>query len=174
MRGSVRDGERMGCPAGLLCSVSFIPEHHAMSNYWVLAADASKARLFTREKKYGPLTERKDWQHPASRVSGHDLETDRPGQSFSSQGGGQNVLDHGTEPKAQEAERFATELADMLDTARARGDFEHLQIAADPKFLGLLRARLDDDTRALIHREVDKNLTDQSSDDIAKALDASD
>lgn len=145
-----------------------------MSNYWVLAADAAKARLFTREKKFGPLTERKQWQHPASQVAGHDLETDRPGQSFSSHGDGQNAMDQGTAPKRQEAERFATELADMLDTARARGDFEHLQIAADPKFLGLLRARLDDDTRALIDREVDKNLTNESADDIGKALDEAD
>jgi protein required for attachment to host cells len=145
-----------------------------MPKYWVIAADASEARLFTRDKKFAPLTEQKDWLHPESRLHGHELETDRPGKSFASHGSGQSDMDPGTEPKKQEAERFATDLAKLLNTARARGDFEHLQIAADPTFLGLLRERLDSETRDCVERSVDKNVTKQSPDRIAEAIDKTD
>jgi protein required for attachment to host cells len=145
-----------------------------MSKYWVVAADSSEARLFTRDKKYGPLVEVDDWLHPESRLHGHELETDRPGKSFASHGQGQTDHDPTTEPKKQEAEAFAGEVADRLDKARGRGDFEHLQIVADPKFLGLLRERLDDNTRDLVDKEVDKNMTRHSPEQIAEALDSAD
>jgi protein required for attachment to host cells len=143
-----------------------------MSNYWVIAADAGEARLFTRDKKYGPLTEHKDWLHPESRLHGQDLETDRPGRSFASHGYGQSDMEPGTDPKKQEAERFATDLAHVLNEARARGDFQHLQIVAAPAFLGMLRDRLDSETRDRIDRAVDKNVTKQAAEQIAATIDA--
>lgn len=145
-----------------------------MSKYWVVAADSAEARLFTRDKKYGPLVEVDDWLHPESRLKGEELETDRPGATFASQGHGMDDNAPGTDAKRQEAESFAGEVADRLDKARARGDFEHLQIVADPKFLGLLRERLDDNTRDLVDKEVDKNMAQHSPEQIAEALDAAD
>jgi len=145
-----------------------------MATFWVLVADSAEARLFTRDKKFGPLTEREDFLHPQSRLHGHELETDRPGKTFASHGYGQSDNEPPTEPKQYEAETFARQLAHALDTARARGDFEHLQIVAEPKFLGLLRERMDDDTRERIERTVDKNLTRQPPDRIAEALNEAD
>jgi protein required for attachment to host cells len=81
-------------------------------------------------------------------------------------------MEPGTDPKKQEAERFATDLAHVLDEARARGDFQHLQIVAAPAFLGMLRDRLDRETRDRIDRAVDKNVTKQSAEQIAATIDA--
>lgn len=145
-----------------------------MDKYWVIAADSAEARLFTRAEKFSPLKEVEDWLHPESRLQGRDLETDRPGKAFESHGPGQSDYAPSTTPKKQEAESFAGDLADLLDTARARGDFEHLQIVADPSFLGLLRERLDDETRKRVERAVDKNLTRRSPETIAEALDERD
>jgi len=142
-----------------------------MARYWILAADSTEARLFTREKKFSPLTERQDWLHPESRLPGRDLEHDRQGKTFSSHGYGQSDNQKHTDPKKREAQDFARELAGHLDTARANGEFESLSIVADPSFLGLLREQLDDNTRELIGVEVDKNLTRRSAETIAEALD---
>jgi len=141
-----------------------------MTSYWILAADSTEARLFTRDKKYGPLVERQDWLHPESRAPGRDLEDDRQGSTFSSQGHDRSANQKPTEPKTREAQAFAHELAQFLDTARAQGEFQALSIVAEPSFLGLLRERLDDGTRGLVDREVDKNLTRRSPETIAEAL----
>ena len=142
-----------------------------MASYWILAADSTEARLFTREKKFSPLVERQDWLHPESRLPGRDLENDRQGATFASHGHGQSDNEKHTEPKKREAQDFARELAKHLDTARASGDFNSLSIVADPSFLGLLRDNLDGKTRELIDREVSKSLTRRSAETIAEAVD---
>jgi len=142
-----------------------------MTNFWILAADSTEARLFTRDKKFSPLVEHQDWLHPESRLPGRDLEHDRQGATFSSHGYGQSDNQKHTEPKKREAQDFARELAKHLDTARANGEFKSLSIVADPTFLGLLREQLDQGTRALVEHEVAKNLTRRSSEAIAEAVD---
>ncbi|HKL52323.1 MAG TPA: host attachment protein [Wenzhouxiangellaceae bacterium] len=142
-----------------------------MAHYWILAADSSEARLFTREKKLSKPIERHDWLHPESRMPGSDLEHDRQGQTFSSQGHDQSDNQKQTDPKTREARDFARDVANYLDTARAKGEFKSLSIVADPSFLGLLREYLDSETRDLVDREVDKNLTRRSAETIAEAVD---
>lgn len=143
-----------------------------MANHWILAADSSQARLFTREKKFGPLTEQQDWLHPESRLHGKDLEDDRQGKTFASQGYNQSEKQKPTDPKKREAAEFARELATFLDTAAARGEFESLALVADPSFLGHLRDALDPETRKRVGPEVDKSLTRRSAETIAEAVDA--
>lgn len=142
-----------------------------MSQYWVIAADSTEARLFERAKKFSPLVEQQDFLHPESRLRGADLEHDRQGKTFSSHGYGQSDNQKPTDPKTREARDFARELADRLNKARARGEFQHLQIVAEPSFLGLLREQLDAETRACVERAVDKSLTRRSAETIAGALD---
>lgn len=143
-----------------------------MANHWILAADSSQARLFTREKKYGPLTEQQDWLHPESRLHGKDLEDDRQGKTFSSYGYGQSDNQKHTEPKTREAKDFARDLAKFLDSARDKGEFESLSLVADPSFLGHLRDALDPETRKRIDQELDKSLARRSPETIAEAVDA--
>ncbi len=143
-----------------------------MSQYWVIAADSTEARLFERAKKFSPLVEQQDFLHPESRLRGADLETDRQGKTFSSHGYGQSDNQKPTDPKTREARDFAHELAERLNKARARGEFQRLQIVAEPSFLGLLREQMDSETRECVERAVDKNLTRRSPETIAGALDA--
>lgn len=142
-----------------------------MARHWILAADSTEARLFTREKKLSPPVERQDWLHPESRLPGRDLEHDRQGKTFSSHGYGQSDNEKRTAPKEREARDFARELAGHLDAARARDEFESLSIVAAPAFLGLLRDQLDSETQARIDKQVDKNLTRRSAETIAGAVD---
>lgn len=144
-----------------------------MSQYWLIAADSTEARVFTREKKFSPLVEQQTLLHPESRMRGAELENDRQGKTFSSHGYGQSDNQKPTDPKTREARDFARELSDKINKARARGEFQRLQIVADPSFLGLLREHLDAETRDCVERAVDKNLTRRSAETIARALDQS-
>ena len=142
-----------------------------MTAYWILAANSAEARLFVRDKKYSPPIERRDWLHPESRLHARDLENDRQGKTFASHGYGQDDNEKHTEPKTREAQDFARELAAYLNTARANEEFKSLSIIADPSFLGILREHLDNHTRDRITREVTKNLTRESAEKIAEAID---
>ena len=62
------------------------------------------------------------------------------------------------DPKENEAIKFAIEIANRLNAARARGEFDRLGLVAAPAFLGLLRERLSPETRAIVEFEVDKDL----------------
>jgi len=145
-----------------------------MSAIWVLAADSTEARLFSREKRFSPLVELRDWLHPESRMSGRELDDDRQGRTFASYGHGQSDLQKRTGPKQREAAEFARTIADVLNQARARGEVGTLLIVAEPSFLGLLREHMDAKTRALVERAVARGLTRQAPDVIAKAVDESD
>ncbi|MGB0514385.1 MAG: host attachment protein [Wenzhouxiangellaceae bacterium] len=142
-----------------------------MSAIWVLAADSSEARLFSREKRYSALVEQQDWLHPESRLPARDLEDDRQGRTFASQGYGQSDMQKRTAPKQREASEFARTIADFLNQARARGVVDTLLIVAEPSFLGLLREHMDPNTRALVERAVARGLTRQAPEVIAKAVD---
>jgi len=145
---------------------------------FVLVANASEARLFERQEKYGHIAEIKNFLHPESRLSGSELEDDRQGSYKESATGQSRAEGHGisaqskdTDPKTREAEDFARELAEILDTARKRGDFDNLVIIAAPAFLGKLRNELDANTSACVGAEIDKNLTHATPEEICEAVD---
>ncbi len=135
---------------------------------WVLAADASRARLFRALKKNGPLEELRDWAHPESRLHEGDLVTDSDGTN---QGpGGHHGVSADPSHKVAEAERFALELAQALDKARTSGDFSRIYLVAPPKFLGLFRKHASEELLEKVSGTVDKELTTHSAEDIRKQL----
>ncbi len=129
-----------------------------MARTWVVAADAARARIFESEKRSGAsMQERETWVNPELRLPAQELVTDEPGR-----GGGASGERHAIDPSADlkevEAERFARELAQWLERARQRGQFDYLLVAAEPHFLGQLRHRMGGALRATITHEIDKDL----------------
>lgn len=143
-----------------------------MHEYWILVADASRARLFARDKKFGPLEELESLVHPESRLRRQDLVTDRPGQVQESRTPGEYAAEEGTDPKEVEAQGFARELAGHLNEARRAGRFTHLVLLAEPHFLGILRKQLDKATTQAIAGAHATNLTREPIDRIARAADS--
>lgn len=142
-----------------------------MNGYWIVVADAARARLFGRKKKFSPMEELDTLLHPESRLRRDELVTDRPGQVQESHGHGESANEPTSDPKDVEAETFARELADKLSHARVEGRFDHLVLVADPRFLGRLRQRLDGDTRQRVVAEVAKELTRAGSERIGEEVD---
>ncbi|ABI56031.1 host attachment protein [Alkalilimnicola ehrlichii MLHE-1] len=142
-----------------------------MSRYWVVAADASYARIFARDKKFSPLVEVETLAHPESRLHRQDLASDKPGRLFESYASSRSEAEEPTDPKVREAQAFARQVAETLEVGRNQGKFQELIIVADPKFLGLLRKALDAETRGKVVHAVDKNLARESVEVITHTVD---
>ncbi|MEP4372945.1 MAG: host attachment protein, partial [Alloalcanivorax venustensis] len=66
---------------------------------------------------------------------------------------------------------FAKEVAEYMKHNLEQGRADRFILVAEPRFLGALRDKLDPTTRDAVSREIDKDLTKQSADDIRKKLD---
>ncbi|MFP4244331.1 MAG: host attachment protein [Ectothiorhodospira sp.] len=137
---------------------------------WVVVADASRARIFSADKSFSTLVEEEDLSHPEARLHAQELETERMGRAFDSTGEGRHALSREAPPKKQEALRFARELCDRLNTARATRRFDKLYIIAAPAFLGILRNCMDDTTQKSVAATVDKNLAAHDVEEIRRQL----
>ena len=144
-----------------------------MNDFWVVVADASKARFLRGRSPNSELEEFHDLVSEASRRKELDLVTDKPGRFHDDQG------DHSpgaprssTEPSAKEheADSFAKSIADYLDQQSSQGAFENLSVVAEPKVLGRLRKSLASHTKEKILEEVTKNLTKADEETIRENL----
>lgn len=143
-----------------------------MAKTWVLVADSSRARIFRAEGVEGRLVEVEDLAHPEGRLHETDLTTDLPGRSFDSHGQGRHAMEEDTPPKRHEAITFAKRIGGVLEGARNAGNYDALVIVAEPRFLGLLRDNLSQETIKLVGLQLDKNLVQQAPDAIRERLPA--
>lgn len=132
---------------------------------WLLIANSSSARLFKIQTKH-ELEEIRNFEHPESRLHNLDLVSDKPGRDFESVGRARHAIEPVTMPKQVEFELFAKRLADYLQEAHHKKEFEDLYIAASPAFLGLLRQELSSTVTRSIKGTVDKDMTHIKSSEI--------
>jgi protein required for attachment to host cells len=131
---------------------------------WILVADASVARLFTRRDD-GSLDEVRTLAHTASRLSDAELTSDRPGRR-AGPGHTRGAAEDRTSAHHREEERFAAEVVREL----VEGGFDRLEIVAPPRFLGLLRAKMPKPLAARVEREVPKEFARLSARELAERL----
>ena len=94
------------------------------------------------------------YSHLESREKGSLLASDRTGKVQSSRGG--RGIGDSSAPKDYEAERFARELAQALNDGRAVNAYRHLVLVAAPHFHGLLNSQLDEKTRTMVGKDINK------------------
>ena len=99
-----------------------------------------------------------------------DITTDLPGRSFDSKGNARHAMEPTTDPKHELAIEFARTIARHLDAARVKRGYEQLVIVAAPSFLGLLREQLNNTCRKLVAFELNKNLVQQTPEEIRSHL----
>lgn len=139
------------------------------SKTWVIVADASCAKIYSIHK-FPKMEEILKFEHPESRLSNRELTRSQPGRGFQRGGGVRYSYEGEFEPKQIESDKFAADLAEMLDNHRVSRDFGRLYLIAGPSFLGLLRKHLHPEVRKLIVAELDKELTSCSISDIEKHI----
>lgn len=136
---------------------------------WIVVANSSLAKIFRLEKNRA-LTELQVLEHPQSRLHDRDLTSSLPGRTFDSVGPGRHAVQAQNDPKHMEFVQFAKQLCQHIESAREKGSFDRLFIAASPAFLGLFRQELSDLTLKLVAGEIDKDMTHMKPDEITKHL----
>jgi protein required for attachment to host cells len=137
---------------------------------WIVVADSTRARLFALAERSRQLLEIDDLVHPESRVRDRNLVSDRPGRTFDSRGRGRHAKQPEHSAHEVQVEEFAQAVARRLERGRRNGKFDRLVVVAGPRFAGRLHGHLSAATRALIRREVHKNLVRRTEATILAAV----
>lgn len=125
---------------------------------WILVADGARARIFKNEgpgKGIQPAVS-EEFYKPLPKTS--ELGADRPGRGHESASTTRHAVDT-TDWHRFEKEKFAKEMAGILDQAGLSGAYDRLILVAPPKTLGDLRSALSPATRKKVSGEIDKDLT---------------
>lgn len=139
---------------------------------WILVADGARAQILENQGPGTGLVAALDHDFAAPHGANSALGTERPGKGSGAAGG----TGHAVGPKVDwhefAKERFARDVAAVLDKAAAAGAFDRLVLVAPPKTLGALRKELKADTRARVTEEVNKDLTHLDAGAIVQHLSA--
>ncbi len=140
-----------------------------MSTTWILVANAARARLFENTGIGKGLNLLSELEHPESRVKGADLVSDRAG-FMQSAGNGHGSRQPAIDPKQNEAEHFAQEIAHTLESGRGQNKYERLILVAGSPFLGTLKGRLSNQVLAMTSDTLEKDYTSNNEREIGKHL----
>lgn len=135
-----------------------------MSTTWIVSADAGRARIFAEVNPHQPYTEIEDMINDAARLHDVDINTDRIGATA----GGQTIHNRGgaspnhqyqpaQTPEQHDADMFARDVCAYLLKAHHDKRFQKLDLIAEPRFLGLLREKLDHQLKSLVGLELNKD-----------------
>lgn len=144
-----------------------------MTDYWVLVADQSRARLFYSDKIRTELNELETMINPDARVQESELVESERGRYVGEAGSnhrGSHAFEPATSLHKQYAQRFADELATRLEKGATERAYQRLIIVAAPEMLGLLRESLGNNSRKCLHNSVDKDLVRAKPAEILKHL----
>ncbi|MGK4003421.1 host attachment protein [Sorangium sp. So ce1036] len=143
---------------------------------WILVSDASRAQLYREEPAGKGFTLLESYDHEESRARVRDLMADAAGRKPNGTPGGNGLIPGAgggagatylgrpgaapdTDPKEVEAQKFAHELADVLERGLNDHAYDALVLIAPPQFLGLLRATVTKQVSHRIESSVDKDLS---------------
>jgi protein required for attachment to host cells len=129
-----------------------------MQPTWILVADRARARLLSPNATTDHLIELEDFANPDGRKLPRVINGDRP-RSMESIGGARHVIEPQTSPEQKVAQRFASELAGMLERGRQMHRYERLILVAPPHFLGVLKGALNPHVSACVSAHLDRELT---------------
>lgn len=132
-----------------------------MQATWILVADEGRARVLTLDEA-GPrptLREIEELTDAGAHADNADLRRDAQGRFY---GKGEQMMGHTAPPRTDELEKeaglFARRVAQWLADARRKGRYEHLRVAAAPRFLGRLRQAMEPEVSEAVTEELDKDL----------------
>ena len=138
---------------------------------WVVVADASRADIYSRQKRFSPLELVQSLTEPEARSKERDLASDAPGRSFDIRGEGRHAMEPDHSGKDHLRESFVSRIADELESARNADRFQQLVIVAAPAVLGALRAQLSGAIQKHVVAEFNKHMTGQDASVIAGLID---
>lgn len=137
---------------------------------WIVVCDGARGRILVNRGRGTGLNEIESAENPDARTPTRALGAERPGRVHDSVGQGR----HGMAPPADwhefEKERFAKEMAAMVNTAALENKFDRVILVAPPRVLGDLRPALNAQATAKVGGEIGKDLTKLSVHDLGPHL----
>ena len=130
-----------------------------MTTTWIIAADASRARILQVTDRAQQLEEVEDLLNPEGRVHDRELISDAHPRLSGHSGGGPASDREETSAAEHATELFAKRVGDYLDKARTAHRYDRLHLIAPPKFLGRLRKELGKEVQKLVAEELPKDLS---------------
>jgi protein required for attachment to host cells len=128
-----------------------------MATTWILAADASRARILQVMDREHRLAEIDGLYNPTARLNERELTSDAEPRFRGSDGPGSDREAKGA--VEHEVETFAKAIGEYLDKARNSHRYDRLHLIAPPKFLGQLRKELGKEVGKLVADEMPKDLS---------------
>lgn len=132
---------------------------------WVVVADGARARFFVPSEDTSKFVAARqaDLIAPESRRHARDLKSDKPGRSYaSSRSGVRHAIEPAHDPHKLEKHRFSAVLAETLDGACGRREFDRVILVAPRRSLGELRGLMTARVQRCIDKEVAKDLTNET------------
>ena len=141
-------------------------------NTWILVAHDAGARVFETHGRGTGLELLEEIEHPEGRARDRDMSSDRPGRAFRKNSGDPSraSMSQAEGPHDRAVSDFARALAEKLKDGRMQNRYWRLVLVAPPRFLGLLRAALDDPTAKLVTASLDKDLAAEKTSELAERL----
>ncbi|WP_109477214.1 host attachment protein [Paraburkholderia sp. C35] len=123
---------------------------------WVIVANAGRARVFQSEGIALNLQEIDDLVDTGGHGTGL---TDKEAEALS-----------GDERKQKLEAKFAKRVAEYLEQGRSQQKYHRLILAAESRFLGMIRADLSEETHRLIFEQVSEDITELGAKEIETRL----
>ncbi|MBT8084162.1 MAG: host attachment protein [Woeseia sp.] len=145
----------------------------AQKFYWVVVADESRALIYQRTTRTGPLSEVISLTNETARKKDSEIVSDRGGRSFDSAGSGRHAMGNDRSgPKQHAAEVFAKDVATRIGDVVHDGSCRGYALVAAPRFLGMLRAAVAKTSNVEPYKTVDKDLVGHPIENIKSVVDS--
>lgn len=150
-----------------------------MSTTWIVSADAGRARIFAESDPQQALQEVEDMVSANARLRDSDINTDGGSPTAAPQGihntGGATpgkLYEPNQTPEQHDAERFAKDVCAFLLKGYQEHRFQKLALVAEPRFLGVLRAQLDNQLKQTVELELNKDYSHSNAHQLREQLQA--
>ena len=130
-----------------------------MQRLLIVLANSSLCRLLMRDGHAMAVVPLAALRHPASRMPGHLLGSDRPGHEAVDGSRGGNRFEPRSDVRKHEHASFAHEIAHELQARLAAGAYDDLWLLASNPFLGELKAALPDPVARRVRQTLALDLT---------------
>lgn len=125
---------------------------------WILVAHYAGAQIYEAARRGKDPRLIRDIPHPEGRWHNQDFDSDRHGTTHDRIGTLGHVTRSEHDPRDQDVQRFAAQLAGALREGWTQNQCERLVLVAEPGLLGDLRGALDAQTAARVVATLDKDL----------------
>ncbi len=125
---------------------------------WIVVTDSNTAHFYAQSlnSHKEPLKLLHILEHPESKLRDSELVTDRPGH-YKTSGDSRGSYVPRTDPKENEIDKFAQQIASHLDMGRTQNQYEQLCIFADSHFYGLMNMHMNKHVKDMIKKVVQKD-----------------